>query len=149
MEFHGIEIPLNWEVFMDLSSIPRTFWHAASIAILVVTCGLVVIAYRSTSVSIEIAHTKIDLSHAINETEDLSRTLQAENQRLKQAQAELQAKVVALQGVLSRKKPQDLTAKDLEPLDANRLNMQQVIVPDERFQQVQQNLKELRQAVKD
>ena len=47
---------------MDIQHIPKTFWHSLSIAVLVVSSGLTYIAYRSSTVSIELANTKINLS---------------------------------------------------------------------------------------
>ena len=47
---------------MDIQQIPKTFWHALSLAVIVVSCGLTYIAYKSSSVSIEIANAKINLS---------------------------------------------------------------------------------------
>ena len=50
---------------MDIQYIPKTFWHALSIAVLIVTIGLTYIAYRSSSVSIELADAKINLTKEV------------------------------------------------------------------------------------
>lgn len=50
---------------MDIQHIPKTFWHALSIAVLVVSAGLTYIAYRSSTVSIELANAKINLSSEV------------------------------------------------------------------------------------
>lgn len=50
---------------MDIQHIPKTFWHALSVAVLVVSFGVIYIAYRSSSVSIELANAKISLSSEV------------------------------------------------------------------------------------
>lgn len=50
---------------MDIQSIPRTFWHSISLAILIVSAGLTHVAYKSSDVSIELANAKIDLSSEV------------------------------------------------------------------------------------
>lgn len=50
---------------MDIQHIPKTFWHALSIAVLVVSAGLTYIAYRSSTVTIELANAKINLSSEV------------------------------------------------------------------------------------
>lgn len=50
---------------MELQHIPKTFWHSLSIAVLVVSSGLTYIAYRSSTVSIELANAKINLSSEV------------------------------------------------------------------------------------
>lgn len=77
---------------MDLTPIPKTFWHALSAAILVVSIGLIVIAYRSQSVTIEFANTKIALSTLATRTENtliqaeqVAASLAAEERRLQES----------------------------------------------------------------
>jgi hypothetical protein len=51
---------------MDIpKSIPKFFWYSLSIAILIVSIGLTYIAYRSSTVTIELANTKINLSSEV------------------------------------------------------------------------------------
>ncbi|MFC1891590.1 hypothetical protein ACFLZT_04290 [Thermodesulfobacteriota bacterium] len=50
---------------MDIQHIPKTFWHALSLAILIATVGLTYVAYRSSTVSIELANAKINLSSEV------------------------------------------------------------------------------------
>ena len=50
---------------MEIQHIPKTFWHALSVAVLVVSSGLTYIAYKSGSVSIELANAKINLSSEV------------------------------------------------------------------------------------
>lgn len=51
------------------------------------------IAYRSSTVSIEIANAKISLSSAIGTVKDIKIDLEKENERLKNANDELQSKL--------------------------------------------------------
>lgn len=78
---------------MDTANIPKTFWYALSFCMTVATLGLVYIAYRSTSVSIEIADAKINLSSAYGQVQDIKANLEVENERLIKANAELQGRL--------------------------------------------------------
>jgi len=46
-------------------NIPKFFWYSVSFAILIVSIGLTYIAYRSSTVTIELANTKINLSSEV------------------------------------------------------------------------------------
>jgi hypothetical protein len=74
---------------MEISNIPKVFWYSLSISILALTFGLLFIDYRSTSISIEVANTKIALSQALSDTEKVASTLKQEAQSLEVAQKEL------------------------------------------------------------
>ncbi len=56
---------------MDISNIPKTFWYSASFCIVLLTISFVVIAWKSTSLTIEIANAKIGLSQAATRTEEV------------------------------------------------------------------------------
>ena len=78
---------------MDSANIPKSFWHALSFCMISATLGLISIAYRASSVSIEIADAKINLSSAISEVKDIKNELEQENKNLRRANQELQAKL--------------------------------------------------------
>lgn len=78
---------------MDMTNIPRSFWHALSFCMVAATLGLLYIAQSSSSVSIEIANAKIELSSAISQVKDIKSDLQAENIRLAEANLLLQEKI--------------------------------------------------------
>jgi Skp family chaperone for outer membrane proteins len=82
---------------MDTSHIPNTFWHSLSFCMVVSTVGLLVIAYKASSVSIEIANAKIQLSSAVSQTKEIKNDLEAESKRLVSANQLLQEKVGALE----------------------------------------------------
>jgi hypothetical protein len=67
---------------MDISNIPKTFWYSASFCIVFLTISFVAIAWKSTSLTIEIANAKIGLSQAATRTEVV-------NERLRQYTEEL------------------------------------------------------------
>jgi hypothetical protein len=83
---------------MELSQVPKTFWHALSFCMVVATLGFVFIAYRASSVSIEIANAKINLSSALATVKDIQNDLATENERLKKANEDLQAQVTKPNG---------------------------------------------------
>lgn len=80
---------------MDISQIPRTFWHAISLAILLLTIGFLVIAYKSTSISIQIANTKIALSQAAAQVKEASAELSAKAKALQDLEAAMQGQTRA------------------------------------------------------
>ncbi len=61
---------------MDIVNIPKSFWHAVSISLVSLTFGFLFIAYRSSTISIEIANTKIALTQAAANVERASSALQ-------------------------------------------------------------------------
>lgn len=67
---------------MDTSNIPKTFWHSLSFCMVAGTVGLLVIAYKASSVSIEIANAKIELLSAVSQTKEIKASLEAESKRL-------------------------------------------------------------------
>lgn len=81
---------------MDISQIPKTFWHAVSLSILVLTFAFVGIAWRSTSLTIEIANTKIGVSQAASQSaaagaalRQMSAELRNEHEKMAQLKEEL------------------------------------------------------------
>ncbi|SEF93465.1 hypothetical protein [Vibrio hangzhouensis] len=94
---------------MEIQHIPKTFWHALSVAVLVVSSGLTYIAYKSSSVSIELANAKINLS-----SEVASSTIALKNalDKAKKAKEEAEQKYA----VLVRK--HDLVNEQLRKLQA-------------------------------
>lgn len=82
---------------MDISQIPRSFWHALSFCMVSATLGLLYIAHASSSVSIEIANAKIELSSAISQAKDIKNKLADENKRLVLANTLLKEKIQSLE----------------------------------------------------
>ncbi len=135
---------------MDLSkaNIPAFFWYAIGVALLSATLGVLAIAYRSSSVSIEIADAKISLSGAISETEDLARKLEKENAELRHAREEVEKKVKELQAIVDARGPAPkLTPEELKTLSTFAKNLPPP-EPAERFSAVQTDLRNLRDKVK-
>ena len=63
------------------NNIPAVFWYSASLCLLVATTGLTYTAYLSSSISIEIANTKITLLSAIDGTQKLAREVENKYER--------------------------------------------------------------------
>ncbi len=83
---------------MDLQHIPRTFWHSLSIAVVVISVGLTYIAYRSSSVSIELANAKINLSSEVaSSTIALNAALEEAKQAKQAADSKYQALLLRYQ----------------------------------------------------
>lgn len=136
---------------MDTNNIPKAFWYALSLCMLAATFGLLFIAYRSTTVSIEIANTKIELSSALSETKEIKSELEQENQRLKAASAELRKKVTELERLLAEAGTGALSAAELrrsglltaEPVPAPPA----VEVPEERFQMLDKRIEQVQRTI--
>lgn len=67
---------------MDISNIPKAFWYSLSFCMVVGTLGLLTIAYKASSVSIEIANAKIELQSAVSQTKEIKAILEATSKRL-------------------------------------------------------------------
>lgn len=127
---------------MDVSGIPKIFWYSVSISIVFATFGLTIIAYHSANVSIEIANTKINLSSAITETEQIARELRQENERLKIINENLQEKMRELTG-------QSSSPKTFQGLEKFQLDDQKLfLIPDKRFEAIDRNLQALKEQVR-
>lgn len=75
---------------MDISNIPKTFWHALSLSVVLLTGGFLVLAYQSASVSIEMANTKITLYQAAEEAKAISNEIEREYEQLEELQNQIQ-----------------------------------------------------------
>lgn len=83
---------------------------------LVATFGIILIAYRSSSVSIEIANAKINLSSALSTVKDIKGELEKENERLKRANYELQSKLQSAGGDVAKIIKDPTIGRDLKEL---------------------------------
>jgi len=137
---------------VDISNIPKTFWHSLSIAILIATIGLTIISYKSDSVSIEIASTKISLLSAIEETEKLNGRLRENNTKLKNECKEI-VNIIRSFEKQNKNKIRDSSQKQSDKLESyNLFNLSDIkkfdfdkdFISDESFSKIQSRLNELR-----
>ena len=137
---------------MDISNIPKTFWHSISIAILIATIGLTIISYKSASVSIEIASTKISLLSAIEKTEKLNESLRHNNAKLKNEYMEIiniinsfEKQNKNIEKDLSQKQSDELESYNIQNLSKiKRYDLDRDFISDERFDNILLELNELR-----
>jgi len=133
---------------MDISTIPKTFWHALSLSVLVATGGLVFIAYQSSTVSIEIANAKIQLSSAISETKGIKSDLEMENERLRQAADELKSRIQSLEQLAASDSSSPVTAEaisKLQPLGSKSTEIKTMSIPPERFKEFDSRIEQAQQ----
>ncbi len=97
---------------MEISHIPKSFWHAMSFCMVAATLGLLYIAYFSSSVSIEIANAKIELSSAIYQAKNIKNDLADENDRLVEANTLMSEKISKLEEK-ARRSPAGISLQDL------------------------------------
>lgn len=69
---------------MDISSIPKVFWYSLSISLLSLTTGLTISSIFATSVSVEVANSKINLSKNINSVQRINQELKIKVEELEQ-----------------------------------------------------------------
>ncbi|KST67571.1 hypothetical protein BC008_30715 [Mastigocoleus testarum BC008] len=69
---------------MDISSIPKVFWYSLSISLLSLTTGLTVSSIFATSVSVEVANSKINLSKNINSVQRINQDLKNKVEELEE-----------------------------------------------------------------
>ena len=114
---------------MDISNIPKSFWYALSFCMVAATLGILFIAYKSSSVSIEIANAKIKLSSAIEKTKEVRNRLQIENEKLQQTNADLQEilKITKLSN-LDKGIELPITIEEIKKLETTKVG-----IPDEWF----------------
>lgn len=76
---------------MDISNIPKPFWYSVSFCIVFLTISFVVIAWKSTSLTIEIANAKVSLSQAATRTEIANKQLRNVAEELYEKRAQLES----------------------------------------------------------
>lgn len=137
---------------MDMSNVPKSFWHSLSFCIVVATLGLLFIAYKSSSVSIEIADAKINLSSALVTAKEIKSDLEAENERLKKANEQFQMRISEISGELA-KVGRDSTAdlKELlkeKPLGEENTVVRKQVVDPELFKSLEAQIQQVQGTVK-
>lgn len=97
---------------MEVSGIPKFFWISLSLCMLIATCGIVFIAYRSSSVSIEIANAKINLNAALNTTKYARNDLEEELAQVKKIATDIKSKINLLRTLSRPNQPNDVTIEN-------------------------------------
>lgn len=122
---------------MTSSNIPRFFWISLSFCMIVATLGLLGIAWQSTSVSIEIANAKINLSRAISEVRQIKDELEMEQDRLIEEKE-------ALNNLLSNLEKTSATSSETEELLKSYLSNKKTpwpaVLEKQRFKQLDHQL---------
>ncbi len=119
---------------MDISGIPKSFWHSVSFSIVAVTMGLLYLGWHAQNVRLEFSNTKLELNSAVSEVEEINRELQREYERL-----ELLSRGGELREQLQREQSQ------LQDTDSEAL--EQFVMPQERLQDVEERLKGVRDVI--
>ncbi|SRR6266571_884940 len=134
---------------MDLARIPNSFWNSLSFAVVALTIGLLVFGYRSTTISIEIADTKIGLNQSVNDMERINAELQQKAESLQQAKAELQGRVEQLNAEISRLNSEAAAGggRPVKPLSVQpaKMPLAEITIPAEALKQNQSQLNAIKQ----
>lgn len=139
---------------METNNIPKSFWHALSICMIATTAVLLFIAAKSSTVSIEIANTKIELSSALAQTREIKQQLIEENKRLQEADQQrikqletLTASLPAAVNSPTLTLPQGEIEKYVEMLDPNSPT-HQLHISEEWFNTLDTRINTAEQALK-
>ena len=138
---------------MDTSNIPKAFWYSLSFCMVAGTLGLLMIAYRASSVSFEIANAKIELSSAIATTKEIKSNLEVENERLNVAKTALEQKLAALE---SENSPTSSKAKKVSPKNLEKHELlsgenpiiKKPVIPKDWFESLDAKINSAQQAIK-
>jgi len=135
---------------MDVSQIPKSFWHSLSFCMVVATLGLLFIAYKASSVSIEIANTKIELSSALTKTKEIKSELEKENDRLKNVSSKLEEKILSFESKIAIAPKKSISVdelKDLSLLAGEVKEKQKISVNQEKFKSLDMQIQSVQQAL--
>jgi anaerobic ribonucleoside-triphosphate reductase len=139
---------------MNIEAIPKIFWYAVSFAIIVISVGLIAIAYRSSNVTIEIANTKIKLSSQIEETIKLNEQIMHATEKYKQNK--ISTPSVDIANILNNKQKtmsfgtskNNIDIKDLLPQDEKSHKMSITELPDiEKLKVIDDKLKKIKSSL--
>ncbi|VAX00011.1 hypothetical protein MNBD_GAMMA19-395 [hydrothermal vent metagenome] len=137
---------------MDIAHIPKSFWRSLSFCMVVATIGVLYIAYKSSSVSIEIADAKISLSSAISTTKEIKSNLEKENERLKKVNAEITEELrrtsVEVAKVIQNPAVEIETILDSWRLSSADVGFNKAVVSQKAFEQLNMQIQKVENAVK-
>ncbi|NMC49775.1 MAG: hypothetical protein GYA47_10185 [Desulfovibrio sp.] len=92
---------------LERPNIPVFFWYSLSVCMLLATAVLLIIAYRSSSISIEVASAKINLSSAIESVKDAKQQLEEQNAILQEKYKKLHEEYSSLVEKMNDDKKQE------------------------------------------
>lgn len=125
---------------MNLSNAPKFFWAALSASMLLLTGGVLMIAYRATSVSVEFADAKvqfaddkIEVSRIVTEAKVQIEDLQHQNQALQQAKAELEKRIASLSASAPGRTNAGVSRAELVEVSEVLSNLTKTIPPTEKL----------------
>jgi len=125
---------------MTPSNIPRFFWISLSFCMIVATFGLLTIAWQSTSISIEVANAKINMSKAISEVRQIKDELEREQEILTEEKESLKDLLKNLEKAPdTSSNPEELLMSYLSNRKTNWSTVQQ----KQRFNQLEHRLQSL------
>ena len=149
---------------MDTSNIPRVFWYALSFCMVSATLGLIFIAYKSSDISIEIADAKIQLSSALAETKEIKSQLKIENERLFEANKDLEEKLALSEELIKtpaevspaedttsdNRRRRALSVEEIKKYSFKNNNDSELPTPEiskERFQSIDEKIQSVQQSL--
>lgn len=92
---------------LERQNIPVFFWYSLSVCMLLATIVLLIIAYRSSNISIEVASAKINLSSAIESVKDAKQQLEEQTTMLQEKYNKLHEEYSSLVEKMNGEKKQE------------------------------------------
>lgn len=114
---------------------------------IIATLGLLYIAHLSSTVSIQIANAKIELSSAINKTKELKGDLESENERLRTANSQLEKKLSVLDSTLGDNAHAKAAVEDLRKTMLGGLNSKVTFRESNWFRSIDKKLQSAEKAI--
>ncbi|MDJ0733017.1 MAG: hypothetical protein QNJ47_02860 [Nostocaceae cyanobacterium] len=138
---------------MDISKIPLVFWYSLSVSMLSFSTGITLSSLFASTVSVEVANSKINLSKNINDVKMINNELKMKAEQLEnieKAYKELQSKYdkilqstpsVVVKQELTKLKPEIQQAQSkVNNLEINTKLRQQINENEQKLEQINQNI---------
>ncbi len=120
--------------YLNEVGVPKFFWYTISLTIIIIAVCLLILAFKSQGVSIEIANAKIEISKNIGNIEQAYNDLKVETAKLRATNIDLQEKIDEhnrLSNIKVNKPPQlELKAEELDRSMSNLRDIRQRINKD-------------------
>ena len=132
---------------MNLDKAPGFFWAALSVSLLMLTGGMLLLAYRASSMSVQfgdkkiefakqvekLAQSKIEVSSIVADTKGQLEDLLRQNQNLQAVNAELQNRIARLKSAAAGGSVPAVSERELADLSSRLSNLNAKMPADEKL----------------
>jgi hypothetical protein len=125
---------------MNLDHAPRFFWAALSLSLVLLTGGLLLMAYRASSVSVEFADAKLNFANdkitvagIVSDTKAQIESLQRQNQELETAKTNLEAQLAHLSLTAAATNSAMVLRPEIAEVSKNLSNVSRTLPPQNKL----------------